>query len=312
MSYTQKEYLVEITDLGEKYFISGSYSAEMLKIIADAYRARQNYERADFFYQETLKMEKDMSSLALYYVFRKEYYPPADKQILLEAIERPWKKREQVLFVARLISEIDPGKGLEILTEAYQKWDDEQTLKQLLSAFDKTGDDEKILVLIQQRLDEEKPVSEPITTFLIARYFANKNWHKVLDNKDIIFQSGSEDLLKYLFFSAINLQDHQVGIEAGRALEELGNIPPEMRASFYSYLAKLYFDNGQKNEAVQTLAKSDDLDTLRDFIFKFPFEQDDQIFEELLIVLHQYNNVSKDKKSNSLHTGNHVHCCRTQ
>ncbi len=299
MSYTQNEYIVELSELGEEFFKSGIYSAEILKITADAYRARKNYERADFFYREALKIEKDMSSLAMYYIFRKEYYPPADKQILLEAIELPWKNREEIIFIARHISDIDPEKGLEILTEAYQKWDDEQTLKQLLSAFDKTGDDEKVMILIQRRLDEEKPVSEPIISFLIARYFANKNWDSVLENKDIIFQSGSEDLLKYLFFSAINLKNYEVGIKAGRSLEELGNIPQEMQASFYSYLAKLYFDSRQKTEAARTLAKSDDLDTLRDFVFQFPFEQDEQIFEELLEILQQYNNLSEDK--NQIH-----------
>ncbi|MCF7793982.1 MAG: hypothetical protein K9N09_07050 [Candidatus Cloacimonetes bacterium] len=299
LSYSQKERAQELITLGEKYYASKVYSAKMLQILADTYRMEQNYERANYFYEAALEKEKTMRSLAMYYVFRKEYFPPTDKKLLFDALDLPWKKKEEVLLVASLISEIDAEKGLEILTQAYEKWDDEQTMKSLLSAFDKAGNQDKILQLIQQRLDDGKPVSDPLVTFLVGKYFTQKDWDKVLKNKTAAFAVGTEEILKFVFFSAINKQDFETGIKAGEILEDLGNIKPELQPSFYAYLAKLYFDAGRKTDAAEALAKSNDLDALRDFIFKFPFEQDEQIFNDLVAVLQEYNNFVEDK--------NHIH-----
>ncbi len=299
LSYSKKERAQELITLGEKYYAAKVYSSKMLQILADTYRMEKNFGRANYFYKAALEEEKNMRSLAMYYVFRKQYFPPTDKKLLFEALDLPWQKKEEVLLVASLISEIDAEKGLEILTEAYKKWDDEQTMKSLLSAFDKAGDQAKILHLIQQRLDNGKPVSDPLVTFLLGNYFTQKEWNNVLKNKAAAFQVGTEEILKFVFFSAINKQDFETGIKAGEILEDLGNIKPELQASFYAYLAKLYFDADQKKDAAEALAKSNDLDALRDFIFKFPFEQDEQIFNDLVTVLHEYNNFVEDK--NQIH-----------
>lgn len=299
LSYTQEESAKELIRLGEEYFESGLYSAKMLQILADIYRLEKNYEKADFFYRAALKNQKDMRNLAIYYLFRKEYYPPADETLLFEALKLPWEKSEEVLLIASLISDINPEKGLEIFNKAYEKWNDEQTMKPLLSALDQAGNQEMILHLIQERLNDGKPVSDPLVTFLIGKYYTAKKWDKVLQNKEAAFRVGSEDLLKFVFFAAINERDYNSGIKAGKLLEDLGNIPVDLQASFYAYLAKLYYDAGQKTNALKTLARGNDLEILRNFIFKFPFEQNEKVFNDLVQLLQEYNNFSEDK--NQIH-----------
>lgn len=295
VSYSQPVVAEELIITGEGFYEFGVYSAKMLQLLAEAYRMQKNFERADFFYQEALNKEKTMRGLAMYYVFRKEYLPPADEKLLFEALDLSWKKKEEVLLVAGLISEIDAEKGLEILTKAYEKWDDEHTLKSLLSALDKTGDQKKILQIIQARIDEEKSVSDPLVIFLTGKYFAQQEWSKILKNKFNIFRVGTDDILKFLFFAAINEKDYVTGIKTGEMLEDMGNINPELKASFYSYLAKLYFDADQKNDAAAALTKSGDVDALREFVFKYPFEQNEEIFNDLVDVLREYNNLNEDK-----------------
>nr|HPR17818.1 hypothetical protein [Candidatus Cloacimonadota bacterium] len=292
--YVNQKDTREMTELGEKYFAEGNYTVKMLQLIADAYRIQENYLRADFFYKTALEKEVSMRSLSLYYVFQKKYFPPADEKMLYKALKLPWKQEEDVLMLAGIIGEIDAEKGMDVLTKAYQKWDDEQTLKTLLSAYDKAGQKDKVLQIIQERLDEGKTVSDGLISFLVGKYFTGKQWDKVIENREYIYRVGTEDILKLLFFAAINNKDYEVGKKAGTLLEELGEIQSEMKASFYTYLAKLYFDSGDFPGTVAILAKSNKLEMIRDFVFDYDFEHDEVLQQNLIDVLQRYEELTNN------------------
>jgi tetratricopeptide (TPR) repeat protein len=286
--YLNEEYQLELTALGEKYYAEGTYTNKMLLILADAYRLTNNFERADFFYRLAIDLEPSLKNLTLYYIFRKEFYPPADEKLLKKAIKMPWKNRDDVIRLGSLIGEINSEEGTEILLKAYSKWDDERSLKPLLTAFEKAGQTNKILETIQERVDEDKYTSDGIITFLIGKYYTLRKYDKVIQNKDIIYKVGSEEILKYLFFSAISSRKYELGKEAGLIIEDYDNIPQELKPSFYSYLAKLYIDTDDYDKAVEYLVKCGDISVIRSLIFQYNFQHDLQVREKLFSLLQDF------------------------
>ena len=291
-SYYKAEYLKELIELGEMFYAEGLYSVKMLLILADACRLDQNYEKAEQYYSLALEMQPTMHNLALYYVFRKEFYPPADTTLLDKAIALPWKNRDDVIRLAILFNDFDPERSLEILLDVYEKWDDEQSLKSLLTAFEKAGKQDDILRVIQERVNEDKDVSEGLIIFLISKYFSLWQFEKIVENRDVIFKTENEEILRFLFFSTINLDEYELGIKAGLAIEELDGVPPNLKSSFYTYLIKLFIDNGDLEKAVEYLVKSNDNTLVREMLFQYDYRNDVESREKLFVILRNYASAS--------------------
>ena len=287
-SYLKEEYKTELLELGEKYYRQDLYTPKMLIILADAFRLQEMYVEADKYFLLSIKQQSSMNILIHYYKFRMNFFPPADIKLLDQALDLPWTQRDDILMLGELYGQIDAEKGLEILTKAYEKWGDEKSMAPLLTAYNKKGEKSKILELIRKRIDDNKSVADPIKAFLITRYFAQKEYEQILAIQQECFEVGTEEVLKSLFFSAINLNEYKTGIEAGQALEDLGVIPTDMMSSFNSYRAKLYFDSGQTDRTLEYLLKSDDMSSFLDLIMMYEFENNPDILGKLLNLLEKY------------------------
>jgi tetratricopeptide (TPR) repeat protein len=294
-SYYKPEYQLELIELGELYYSEGLYSPKMLLILADAFRMNENFEKANFYYQLAVQLKPTMKNLTLYYVFQKQFFPPENKKLLDKAAKMPWKARDEVIMLGSLIGELDPEQGTEILLKAYERWDDEQSLKPLLTAFEKAGKIDRILKIIQQRVDETKSVSDGIITFMVGKYYALHQYENVLLNKETCYKVGSEEILKFLFFSAININETEIGIEAGLTIEGFNNIPAELQASFYSYLAKLFIDTNDNEKAVEYLVKCNDISVIRNLVFNYDLKNDVIQREKIFSILKDYQTVSTEE-----------------
>lgn len=78
------------------------------------------------FYKLAIKTKPSIDNLVAYYIFQEKFYPPADQSLLEKALEFPWENKEKLLRIAKLISDIDLRKGLEIYKQVYAKWNDEK------------------------------------------------------------------------------------------------------------------------------------------------------------------------------------------
>lgn len=292
-SYYDEKFLAQVLKLGERFYQEGIYSRKILQIIADCYLSETNYDRADLYYRRALEMEENMRSLTHYYLFRREFFPPADEALLERAAKQAWTDQEDVLLLADLIGETDAEQQLQLLMKADQKWNDEQTLRSLLLAIEKTGDDELLIDLIQQRMDKQE-VSVPIFNFLMRIYFRQQKWDKIISNQARIFEIESENLLKFLFFAAVNTDNFELGIKSGLLLEEKGNIADNLLPSFYTYLTKLYFDSEDLTKAAELFAKIKDIRIMQEFMFTYPFEQDSALFEKLTAVFKIFEEITGD------------------
>ena len=290
----------KIIEVGKDYCEMNLESQKIYSIMADAYKNDQQNEMAETCFKRALKTQATMRSLIAYYVFQQQTNKSGDIKLLKKALKQPWDEKILVLAIADLYSKVDSLKSLEIFSKAYDKWNDEETLTPLLTAYEKLGLYDKVLGMIQSHIDNERDLSSPIKTFLIGRYFALKMFDKVLMNSSICFEIGTHDVLKYLFFSAINRNKFDTGIKAGLVIEESGKLKEEFTTSFYTYFTDLYLSVGNYIQAAKCLAKADDIEVIyhhlfSDALFDVPSKKE-QIYRLLL----ELQDLLEDNKANYL------------
>jgi tetratricopeptide (TPR) repeat protein len=277
VSLFKPEYKDEIIKLGEDYYARKLYSEKILSILAETYKTQQNYKRAGKFFKLAIKQKPTARNQIAYYLFQKEHDPPADKKLLFKALEFPWKDNKLILNTAELIGEFDAEKSLEILEKAYKRWGDEASFTPLLTTYEKVGKADKILDLLQQRLDEKKPVSAPLTTYLIGRYFTLKNYDKVIENKDICFQIGTNEILRFLFFAAFQKEDYELAVRAGEVIEQSQDLGEELKGSFYSYLVEIYIATEEDDKVVESLIKCGNIHIIRNLMLDYNYKKDEKL-----------------------------------
>jgi len=291
----------EIIKLGEKFINQKVRSEKIYMILATAYFNEGKHDLAEKYYKQAIKYKPTMVNLTSYFSFQRNVSPPGDLKLLKRALKQPWENERIVLNTAKLYSEIDSVKSVEIFKKIYDRWQDEESLTQLLTAYEKIGSNDKVLKTLQHHLDNERPLSDPLKTYLIGRYFTLKMYDKVLQNKSLCFEVGSHDILKYLFFSSIFTQDIDTGILAGKAIEESGELTEELTPSFYTYFADLYLKTGDHKMVAECLVKADNINVINSYITSLKFKDNNELKAKLERSLLYYKEIEENKnKANYL------------
>lgn len=264
----------EVISIGKEFYKRKLYSSEILLFLAEAYRTEENYIEADKFYKLTLKDNPKAGYFISYYIFQKNFYPPADEKLLYKAVEMPEISREYMLTAAEFLSEVDVEKSTEIAEAAYIKYKDEYSLKMLLTVYEKSKNFVAIKQLLQRRIDESEILSNPLKTYLIRNYFFSAEYEKILANTEMCFSVNNNDILRYLFFAAIETQNYEVAISAGKAIEILGDLPEELVSPFNAYFGDAYYSAGLDDKAVKYFAMSTTYDVILELLRKYAGERD--------------------------------------
>jgi len=294
-SYFDESANAKIIEIGENYCENSINSEMIYSLMAEAYRKEQQYEIAEICFKKAIKEQTTMRNLTAFYVFQQNTNPPGNIKLLKKALKYSWDEKKLVLTIAELYSKIDSVRSLEIFTETYKKWSDEECLTPLLTAYEKLGLYDKVLETIQFHIDNKRELSAPIKIYLIGRYFALEKYDEVLKNSSICFEVGTHDILKYLFFSAINKNDFKTGTLAGLAIEKSGELEEGFAASFYTYFAELYLATNNYEKAVESLLKADNIEVIYSYIFSDELFNSTDQKEKIYKLLMEYHNSLEDK-----------------
>lgn len=294
-SYYDDTSNLEIIELGEKFIKQKVRSEKIYIILANAYFYQDQHQQAEKYYKKAIKHKPTMANLTGYFAFQQNTSPPGDIKLLKKALKKPWENETIVLNTARLYSEVDSLESVEIFEEIYDKWQNEESLTQLLTAYEKVGENDKVLATIQQHLDDDRPLSDLLKTYLIGRYFTLKMYDKVILNKSICFEVGSHDILKYLFFSSIFNEETQTGIRAGKAIEYSGELTEELAPSFYTYFAELYLQTDEHKSAAECLVKADIINVISSFISSLEIKENLDLQIKLEKLLLYYLEIVENK-----------------
>ena len=285
----------EIVQLGEKYLSQNLYTSQMLIIIADSYIKLKDIQKADEFLKLAIETEPSMESYSLYYSFQKDYNPPADTTLLYSALKLPWEKTESVIKIAQMVQEYDINKALSILQESYKKWDDEKSLQSILIIYEDKKEIEKGLELVQERVKSHKPVPDFMKIYLIEKLFAFQDYEKIIELKDICFEINTNQILRYLFFSAANLEKYDLAISAGKAIEKTPDLTDELKPSFFAYLGNIYFLSKLDEKAVEYFLKSNEMQALMGLFGELTADADEMTKQRIQKIISLFIEQNPDK-----------------
>ncbi len=285
----------EIVQLGEKYLSQNLYTSQMLIIIADSYIKLKDIQKADEFLKLAIETEPSMEHYSLYYSFQRDYNPPADTTLLTSALKLPWQKTESIIKVAQMIQEYDIYKALSILQESYKKWDDEKSLQSILIIYEDKKEIEKGLELVQERVKSHKPVPDFMKIYLIEKLFAFQDYEKIIELKDICFEINTNQILRYLFFSAANLEKYDLAISAGKAIEKTPDLTDELKPSFFAYLGNIYFLSKLDEKAVEYFLKSNEMQALMGLFGELTADADEMTKQRIQKIISLFIEQNPDK-----------------
>ncbi len=303
LSFFNPEYNKEIIELGEDYYARGLYSGQILINLAESYYQQENMEKADKFFRLAIETNPAMQYYLAYYLFRNEHYPPADTTLLIKALEFPWKNKQTVLAIAESYRDRDPMNAKEIYEKAYKIWDDEITLRSLITFYEQEKNDNKVIEILQDRIDNNKKMTNRFKTFLLAKYFLMENYESVIANSKTCFEVNNEEVLRYLFFSAINLEIYELAVTAGIAVEDTKSLKDEFKPFFHAYFGNVYFQLNRDEQAVDYFIKSNDIKLLMNFFQQYTFEEEQEKKERLVDILQKFHNKNENKEIADFLTG---------
>jgi len=267
----------------------------MLIIVADSYIKLKDIQKADEFLKLAIETEPTMESYSLYYSFQRDYNPPADTTLLYSALKLPWEKTESVIKIAQMVQESDINKALSILQESYKKWDDEKSLQSILIVYEDLKEIEKGLELVQERLKIQKPVPDFMKIYLIEKLFSFQDYEKIIELKDICFEINTNQILRYLFFSAANLEKYDLAISTGKVIEKTPDLTDEMKPSFLAYFGDIYYLSKQDKKAVEYFIKSNELKLLMSLFREYTAKEDEQTKQGIIKILDSFIKLNPDK-----------------
>ena len=270
LGFFNPDYRRELISLGEKYYAENHYSENILLTVAQNYYLQEDFKNAEKFFRLAIRTKPTLENLTALYLFEKEVKPPPDSTLLSQAENLAWNDddKDNVISLAEIYENKNPRKAEEILQKAYAFWDDETTLRSLISVYEKENKNEEITSLIQQRLDTHKSVSDKLKKYLIAHYYLQDDYDKILLNRKLCFEIGTTDILKYLFFAAVLKEDFELAAKTGSLIENAEDqLPDELKPSFKAYYGEVLYFQNQPQKALEYFLKTDDIHLLLN-IFK--------------------------------------------
>ena len=295
LGFFNPDYRKELISLGEKFYAENRYSEQILMDIAQNYFLLKNIKQAGKFFRLAVQTKPTIENLTALYLFEKETNPPPDSTLLTRAENLPWNDENEndVISLAELFESINPEKAEQILLKAYEKWDDEKTLRSLIAVYEKRNKGEEITKLIQERLDNHKSVSSRLKKYLIAHYYLQDKYDEIIKNSKICLEIGTIDILKYLFFSAVIKENYELADKIGSMMENSEDIPDELKSSFHAFFGEVCYFQNKPEKALENFLKTDDIHILLG-IFKdlalYPQKNEKQLETLLFSFLRQNPN----------------------
>ncbi|MCF7911040.1 MAG: hypothetical protein K9M99_00805 [Candidatus Cloacimonetes bacterium] len=236
---TAADYMIK---LGSKWYKDGVISSEILYSLAEICVYRNQIELADIYFLSSLTEGAKRSQYLTYYMFQREYYPPADSVYLRKAAAGEWKEEDKgVIYqvVDQYNSLGEEEKARDLLLRAYKSWHELQPLLNIIALNVKLEDWDLTAELLSDRQDNEGDLPRELLDYLISLYYETGKYDKVVELETECRETGNEMIMKILFLSALQVDDYELSNKTADLLVSAGFISEDYYPSFYGSLWEL-------------------------------------------------------------------------
>jgi len=124
-------------------------------------------------------------------------------------------------------------------------------------------DHQKAIIFLEEGLQQQRKIPDYHKTFLISKYYLLMDFDKIIGNKEICFEVGTSEILRYLFFASVFSEKYEIALSSAEKIEMENELSTELKSTFFALLAKTYFQLDRDEEIASTLLKVSDLKTVR-------------------------------------------------
>ena len=282
--------------LGEDWYESGYTSSKILYNLAQACIYQDKIEQADEYFAASLGTDAKREQYLNYYLFRNQYYPPADTLLLHQAVAGEWEnKNEDLIYKA-----IDIYKTLHeekiarnLLVKSYQHWRTMPSLMNIVALNQLLNDWDLTIELLTERQENEADLPVGLFKYLISVYYNAGEYEKVIALEEECRSTGDDMIMKMLFLSALQVGDYELSHQTADLLIAAGFIDDEYYPSFYGSLWELEMKAGNWTLALEYFNKIENvLDKMGLIIGLMGNSETEELLSEFL---ENYYKVTEDK-----------------
>ncbi len=287
------EYMIQ---LGRQWYDKGIYNSSILFQLGEACLMRDDIESAKKFIEASLTKDAKRLNYLTYYLFQREYYPPADTLYLSKAVEGMWNQEDQGIIyqVVDLYKSIGKEKkARDLLLKSYERWRELQVLLNIVALNQVLGDWELTVSILTERQEQEGDLPAELAEYLISVYYDTGEYAKVVEMEEECRETGDELVMKMLFLSALQLGEYEVSYRIADLLMAAGFITEEYYPSFYGSLWELEMKAGNWSKAMENFGKVEDVLDKLGLIYQGISDADNK--ELLSGFLENYYQVAEDK-----------------
>jgi len=270
LAYNDVEFNQEIINRTNRYIAEDNYSTTILSKAATANANLNNNEAAEKLFLKAIEEKPSMWLYLAYYHFKGSSTGKSETDLLITALKQPWEKEEIVLMAINALLRSDVDAALEATRKGYDKWDDVNFFRELISGLVARNEKDEVLRLIEDRLDRGRPTPDNYLSYLFGTYFTTLQFEKILKYKELALISDNSDLWRMLFFAAAAKNDYSTAIYTGNLLEDTQQIPAELRVLFYNEFSLIYFSQGNYAKCAEYLTKNEDWEVMSEFFSYAP------------------------------------------
>ncbi len=188
----------------ENDYQQGFRSVAILSTLADAYFLNGQSEKGIGIFEELIEIDASAINLYKYYLLKLQYFNEEDPDLLEEALEKSWDNERMVLILANQLKAIRPERADKTFARAWEKFQDEDALVELISYYRETGKSDELLELLTQLMHEKRDITGWMREALLKNLFLMEHHQEIIDNRDWFLDSDIDltDTYIILYWSA--------------------------------------------------------------------------------------------------------------
>ncbi len=235
------DYLPLLIETVSGYYDAGYHRGSVLSSLADGYFLDGQSAEGLKIYEELIEIDDSALNLYKYYLLQLQYFNVQKPELLEKALDKSWDNPRMVLILANQIKNNDPQRGEEILIEAWNRFQDNETLIELVNSYRESGKSDQLIELLIGLMREKRDIDGWMRETLLRNLFimeqhavivANQTWFldsdaDLTDTRIIIFWSAQQtenDSLLTIMCDALLDSDVLTEVNRDRYLALTGSI----------------------------------------------------------------------------------------
>ncbi len=218
------------------YFQSGYHSSEVLSSLADGYFLDGQSDRGLKIFEELVEIDDSALNLYKYYLLQLQYFNVERPELLDDALEKSWDNPRMVMILANQIKSADPDRAEGIFVKAWSKFQDEESLIELVNYYRETAKFDQLTELLTGLMTDKRGIDGWMREILLRNLFIMQQNEVIIENHAWFLDSDIDltDTRLIVFGAAFSTGNDSLMVAMCDALVDSGMLTDANRNRYLS------------------------------------------------------------------------------